>query len=126
MGYKQQERLKTIFEEARHTGETYSGNLEEINFYNIMCKAGLSKALKIWGDIHACSFKYKFNNKDSVLIIIGIPINSSKETSTSKNIAERIIDVIKDSEICFTTVDYTTSTENKNERFVYITLVKVI
>ena len=61
-----------------------------------------------------------------ILIIISIPINSAKETSTSKNVAERIMEIVAVSEECFITLDSTTSTEIKSEKFIYLTFIKVI
>jgi len=126
MGKRQQQKLLAIFEKCIKDGDFYDGNIDEINYYNLMFKAGTNDTLESWGDANVCAFKYNYKNNESILIIIGIPINSEKETSTSKNIAERIMEIVKDSELCFTTLDYNTSTEVKKDKFIYITFIKKI
>jgi len=126
MGTRQQEKLRTIFDKCRKDGYFYDGELKDINYYNLMFKAGTNKTLETWGDSNVCSFKCNFKEKESILIIIGIPINSEKETSTSKNIAERIMELVNDAELCFTTLDYNTSIEIKKDKFIYITFIKIL
>ena len=126
MGKRQQEKLKAIFDKCCNDGDCYDGNIEEIDYYKLMVKAGASDTLESWADANVCAFKCNHEDNDSVLIIIGIPINSEKETSTSKNIAERIMEIVKDAELCFTTLDYNTSEEVKKDKFIYITFVKKV
>jgi len=126
MGERQQEKLLALFEKCKDSGDLVEGKIEDINYFNLMSRAGTSGKLETWGDMHVCAYKYDFLRKPSILMIISIPINSAKESCTSKNIAERIMEIVKDSELCFTTLDFNTSTEIKKEKFIYITLVKVI
>lgn len=126
MGKRQQEKFLALFDKCKQCGEFYDGSIEDINFYNLMFKAGTKKMLESWGDSNVCAYKYNYKTINSILILIGIPINSEKETATSKNIAERIMDIINDAELCFTTLDYNTSIENKKDKFIYITLIKKI
>ena len=121
-----EKRLMSLYKETIEDGNWYNGSLEDINYYNLIFKAGTDNNLKTWGDYNACAYKYIFNDKESILIIICLPINSAKESSTSKNVAERIMEIIKNSENCFTTLDYNTSVEVKKDKFIYITLIKEI
>ena len=114
-----------LFNETKSSGQFYNGPVDEINFCSIFMKSGSDKIIT-WKDNNICMFQYKFEDKESILIIISIPINSAKETITSKNVAERIMEIVKVSEDCFITLDFTTSTEIRPEKFVYLTLVKVI
>ncbi len=126
MGNRLQEKLLDLYKKTITDGELYEGDLKDINYYNLIFKAGTDDKLETWGDNNVCGYKYNHNGNDSVLIILSLPINSAKETSTSKNVAERIMDIVKNAEQCFTTLDYNTSVEVKKDRFIYITLVKKI
>lgn len=125
MDLKLKDKMSTLYERVRDEEDYFNCELDEIDYSRIFFKAGKER-ISSWKDNTICMFKYKFNNKDSVLIVVSIPINSAKETSKSKNVAERIMEVVAASEECFTTLDSTTSTEIRTEKFIYLTLVKII
>ena len=126
MGKKTREKLISLYEKTINGDIIFDGDVSDINYYNMFIKAASNNKLETWGSNNVCAFKCKYLNYDSVIILISIPINSSKETSTSKNIAERIMGIIQDAEEAFITIDYNTSIEVKRDKVVYITLVKII
>ena len=71
-----------------------------------------------------CMFNCKYDDKDAVLMLFSIPINS-KEVG-SKHISERVMEVIENVEECFTTVDFSSSREVKEDKFVYMVVVKKV
>ena len=67
-------------------------------------------------------FNCEFEGCDAILIIFSIPINSNE--SGSKSIAERVIEVVAGIEDCFVTVDNIKSEEMKEDKFVYVKVIK--
>ena len=61
----------------------------------------------------------------SVMMIFAIPINTEEE-SGGKYVAERVMEIVKKAEDCFITLDYVDSKEIKEDKFVYVTMLKKI
>jgi len=119
MGVFNQQKYIDIFLNTVENGSEYDGDIEKLNILN----TDPDKLHKINSN-HVTMFKYKHIDKDSILILVCLPINSKKETSTSKNVAERVMNVITDAEIAFTYLDYTSSVTDKNT-FIYLKMIKI-
>lgn len=118
------ERLKEIFENTVESGLKYEGSYISPEYYNLFCKAAANNQLyKVMGN-NLCMFNCSFDEKDAVMILFSIPINSND--SGAKNIAERVMEVVYESEECFITTDYIKSEEVKEDKFVYITIIKKV
>ena len=118
------ERLKEIFETTIDSGLKYEGTFNSPDYYNLFCKAASNQNLyKILGN-NICMFNCLYEGADSVMMLFSIPVNSSE--SGAKNIAERVIEIIAAVEECFVTSDYMKSEEIKEDKFVYITVIKKI
>ncbi len=118
------DRLKEIFESTIESGIKYDGSIDNVDYFNIFCKAGEQKALYRMIGNNLCMFNYVYNNKDSVLMIFSIPINT--EDSGAKNVAERVMEVVENIETCFITLDHLKSQEIKEDKFIYVIAVKHI
>jgi hypothetical protein len=119
---KQLDRLKEIFENTVESGLTYDGKFENIEYYNLFCKAAAQEKLyKIVGN-NLCMFNCSYEKTDSVLMVFYIPINSND--SGAKNVAERVMEVVAIIEECFVTIDFMRSEEVKEDKFVYVSCVK--
>lgn len=118
-----EEKLKEIFESTIESGIKYEGTLESLDYYELFCKAAAQDQLfKLMGN-NVCMFNYKKENQDAVMMIFSIPINSPEE-SGSKNVADRVMEVVRETEKCFITLDEIQSKEVKEDKFVYITAIK--
>ena len=73
---------------------------------------------------NVCMFNNSIDGSDAVMMLFSIPINSNE--TGAKNIAERVMEVIAGVEDCFVTTDYVKSEEVKEDKFVYITVVKKV
>jgi len=123
---KTKEKIVDLFDKTVKNGEVYDGNLENINYFSLMCKAKEDYMFKI-GQCNGCTFKYKYDGKPSVLFIFSMPINLNTDNGQdNKHISERVIDIVRILEDCFITIDYLNSVENREDKFVYITAVKKI
>jgi len=116
-------KIKEIYESTPDSGLKYEGEITNLDYYNLFCKAATKDQMyRVLGN-NVCSFNYQFEETDSVLIIFSIPINTPEETG-AKNVAERVMEVIENLERCFITLDYANSEEVKEDKFIYITIVK--
>ncbi len=120
-----QQRLKEIFENTLESGNKYEGSLENPDYYGLFCKAAASEQLfKLMGN-NICMFNCEMDQKDAVMILFSIPINTSEE-SGAKNVAERVMEVVENMELCFTTLDEVNSEIVQEDKFVYVTAIKKV
>jgi len=119
-----QKKLRYIYDTTLDRGPKFDGSLNEINYYNLVCKAASQDLLFNISSNNVCMFNYVYENNDSILMLFSVPITSSNEKD--KHISERIMDIIKQTEECFITLDYVNSKEVKDDKFIYITMVKNI
>jgi len=123
---KAKEKIVELFDKTVKNGEVYDGDLENVNYFALMCKAKEDYMFKI-GQCNGCMFKYKYDGKTSVLFIFSMPINLNTDNGQdNKHISERVIDIVRMLEDCFVTIDYLNSVESREDKFVYITAVKKI
>lgn len=118
-----QEKLLEIFENtvSKKDNLVYDGKVEEINHFNLLMKAGGEDALyKILG-YNMCMLNCKYEGKKAVVVLFSIPVNPK---TGNKLIADSVMEIIENVEDCFTTVDYLNSKEIRDEKFVYVTIVK--
>lgn len=119
-----QDKLKEVFEVTVDTGIKFEGDIKKIDYYNLFCKAAAKdKLYKIMGN-NVCMFNCEYDNSEAVLIVFFLPINS--EESGAKNVAERVMEVVEETETCFISIDYLKSEEVKEDKFIYVTLVKKV
>lgn len=121
----QKQRLRDISELTIDSDLKFEGKLENIDYYNIVCKAAAKDHLFKFKGNNLCMFNYKYEQNDSILMVFSIPINTSQEVGT-KNIAERVIEVLTELEKTFVTLDYVKSEEVKEDKFVYVIAIKEI
>lgn len=118
------EKLREIFESTIDAGLKYEGSHKTPEYYNLFCKAAANEQLfKLMGN-NVCMFNCSFQKSDAVMMLFSIPINSNE--TGAKNIAERVMEVVGEVEKCFITTDYVKSEEMKEDKFVYVTVVKKV
>ncbi len=118
---RRREILRDMFIKTAKSDVCYKGSLHELNYFNLSCRAVSDDVLfKIYGS-NCLMYKYKYESKDAVLIMFAIPIRSD---SGIKQMAEKVMEIIISVEKTFIKIDYSKSDEIKEEKFVYLTLVK--
>ena len=122
---KRREKLKEIFESTIDSDLKFEGDIEDIDYYGISCKAASKDGLYKFANNNLCMFNYKYENSDAIMMVFSVSINSPEEVG-AKNIAERVMEVVTETEKCFTTLDYMKSEEVKEDKFIYIVGVKKI
>ena len=129
MNITPKERLRQIFETTIDSGILYNGHINEIDYYSLLCKSTSNNQLYKVLSCNLSMFNYQYENEDSVLIIFSIPssLNVDKvPNQENKHISERIMDILQLVEECFITVDYMDLKTIKEDKFVYMTIVKKI
>ncbi|MFW9871734.1 MAG: hypothetical protein ACFFG0_01440 [Candidatus Thorarchaeota archaeon] len=118
------EKLKEVFESVVESDCKYDGSIKNINYIDLFYKAASKRNLfKLMGN-DVCMFSCEHEGKDAVLMVFYIPINS--EETGAKNVAERVMQVVEEVESCFVTLDYLNSEEVKEDKFVYVVVVKCV
>lgn len=115
-------KMKEIFESTIENGIKYDGTIESVDYYSLFCKAASQDLLYHLMGNNLCMFNMTHQDKDSVMLIFSIPINS--EDTGAKNVAERVMEVVEETETCFVTLDYLKSEEIKEDKVIYIIAVK--
>ncbi len=116
-------KIKEIFDFVIESGSIHEEGIENPDYYNLFCKAATKDQLwRILGN-NVCAFNYYFDNQDAVLLVFSIPINTPEETG-AKNVAERVMEIVENMETILITLDYAHSKEVKEDKFIYITIVK--
>ena len=119
------DKLKTVFNDTIENGSKYDENLKDIDFYNLFCKAASKDNLyKIYGN-NFCMFNCYYKEIESILMIFAVPINIEEDYGT-KQVAERVMKIVKDLEDCFITLEYLKAKEVDEDKVMYIICVKQI
>ena len=120
-----QERTLEIFRKtiSEKTDLTYEGRIDEINHFNLLIEAGGQNAIHKLLGCNMCMVNSEYEEEPAILIIFSIPIN---QKTGSKLIADRVMEIVENAESCFTTLDYTNSKEQRDEKFIYVTIIKKI
>ena len=124
----QKERLKEIYEETLESGLTFTGDIEAIDYYSLLCKSlSENKVIKMF-NCNVLFYKCKFQGNDSVFIIYCIPFSNrdDKKDSENKHMTEKVMDIIGVVEECFINIDYMKFTEVKEDKFSYLLVVKKV
>jgi hypothetical protein len=119
-------KLTKIFDDTLNSPDwKYDGKVEDINCYSLFCTA-LSddkKNYKMLSSVMSM-FNCYYQECKSVLMLFSI-YNSSNETS-AKNISEKVMDIARNLENTFVTIDYLSTLEVKEEKYIYVIAAKKI
>ena len=129
MNISPKERLRQIFENTIDSGIPYSGKIDEIDFYSLLCKATSNNQLYRLLGCNLSMFNYKYENDESILMIFSIPSSVSLDkvpNQENKHISEKIMDILQLVEECFITLDFMDLKNIKEDKFVYMTVIKKI
>lgn len=120
------ERLLNIFDTTAESEDIkYAGPFDKIDYYSLMCKSASKDSLYTLENCNVCMFNCVYENSEAVLMMIAIPIilENNKENK-NKHIVERVMDVVALLENSFITLDYMSSNEVREEKFVYLIAIK--
>lgn len=116
------DRIMSVYEDIIESGELrYEGSFTEIDYFGLFCKATLKDKLFKFLGVDVCMFNCVHEKDDAVMILFSIPLSTE---SSTKQVADRVMEVIELMELCFVTVDHISSREAKGEKFVYVMVIK--
>lgn len=121
MGSRATEKLRENFDKTLDSGPRYNGSLEDMDYYAMMCKAASGEAFFKMKGSNVSMFNLEYDDTDAVMVLFSVPMHVGEG---GKHISERVMDIVKAVEECFTTVDFTHSREVKEDKFVYLTFIK--
>ena len=124
----QEGRLRLFFEDAVNNAKYLDANLETLDYYSAICKSACENKLYKMLNCNLCLFKYLYSDgSDSIVLIYGIPSPSNPDSKDdSVHVSQKVMELIKIIENCFITVDYMNLQEVKEDKFLYLTVVKKI
>ncbi len=122
------DKIKELYNKTIESDLRFEGKLNNIDYFSILCKATSCDNMIKFQNSNLCMFNYRYNNRDSILIIFAIPISedSDDKQTKGKHISERIMNIIKLIEDFFVTTDYMECKQVKEDKFAYLTIVKYI
>lgn len=116
------ERLREIFENTVESDFRYEGNYNIVDYYSVLVKAGSKDSLFKILDNNMCMMNYTYENSDAVIMFFAVAINP--EGTGVKHLSERVIDIVYELERCFVTLNFVKAEEVKEDKFMYITVIK--
>ena len=111
------------YESTIESGVKFEGNIDEIDYFKTFSKADTKKQMF---KMHGCNCVMLNYKDDSVLIIFAIPIRSAVEGDENKHISERLMEIVKNIEDVFINVDSMKASEVKEDKIIYLTVVKKV
>ena len=117
-----QEKLREIYDNTIENGYIYEGDVRRPDFYTLSCKAAAENNFYTLMGSNVCMFNCKLDKDDAMMTIFSIPVNS--DDTGAKTIAERVMEIVREVEEFFITIDYLKSIEIREDKFVYVTAIK--
>jgi len=122
MNEKLEQKFREVFEGTLEDVDLqYTGNLKNIDYFGLFLKAGAQDKLFKFLGLNTCMFNYIHEKQDSVMIIFSIP---NGEDSSTKYVADKVMDIVELCESVFVTTDYIKSKEIKDDKFIYVSIIK--
>ena len=122
MNKKLEQKFKETYEGTLELVDLqYTKGLKNIDYFGLFCKATAQEKLYTFLGLNTCMFNYTYEKEDSVLIIFSIP---NGEDSSTKYVADKVMDIVELCESVFITTDYIKSKEIKDDKFIYVTIIK--
>ena len=99
-----EQKFREVYEKTlENVDATYSGSLNNIDYFGLFLKAGAQDRLYKFFGLNTCMFNFVHENQDSVIVIFSIP---NGEESSTKYVADKVMDIVELGESIFITLDY--------------------
>lgn len=115
------DRLKEIFKKTITSKNRYNGSIKNMEFFKLSIQAVSNNSMYRLIGSDLFTFNTTYEGKEAILMIFSMPLSSDSGT---KHIAEKVMEIITTVEKCFVTIDYSKSQESKEDKFVYVALIK--
>ena len=125
----QETKFKEMFEMTLESDHDYTGSLDEINYFGLMCRAAQGDYMRKLFNNDIVMFNIEYEDEDAVLIVVQIPVNISDDdenVKATKFVSNRVMKLIFLAEKCLTQLDVCETTQESEDKFVYIKMIKKI
>ena len=124
----QETKFKEMFEMTLESDHDYTGSLDEINYFGLMCRAAQGDYMRKLFNNDIVMFNIEYEDEDAVLIVVQIPvnINDDENVKATKFVSNRVMKLIFLAEKCLTQLDVCETTQENEDKFVYIKMIKKI
>lgn len=125
----QEEKFTEMFEMTLESDHDYFGSLDEINYFGLICKAAHGDFMRKIYNNDIVMFNTNYEDQDAVLIVVQIPVNVNEDdenVKVTKFVSNRVMKMIFLAEKCLVQLDVCETTQESEDKFVYIKMIKKI
>jgi hypothetical protein len=131
--------ITDLYDATIDSEDFLEGDVDKIDYCKILYKATAENKIRKVRSLNTCMFNCEFEGDDAVMILFAIPINfedienesiqTTEKTSQStkeKNMAEKIMLIIKKTEELFITLDDIKLQTVSADKFTYLRIIKKV
>lgn len=126
----QEEKFKEMFDMTLESDHDYFGDLENINFFGLICTAAQGDFMRKIFNNDIVMFNTEYEDEDAVLIVVQIPVNVNEDDEekpkTTKFVANRVMKMRFLAEKCLVQLDLCETTQENEDKFVYLKMIKKV
>lgn len=124
----QEFKFKEMFEMTLESDHDHFGDLENLNYFGLICKAAQGDYMRKIYNNDIVMFNTEYEDEDAVLIVVQIPVNLNEDdnTKTTKFVSNRVMKMIFLAEKCLVQLDVCETTQEHEDKFVYVKMIKKI
>jgi protein involved in sex pheromone biosynthesis len=125
----QEEKFTEMFDMTLESDHDYFGSLDEINFFGLICKAAQGDYMRKIYNNDIVMFNTEYEDQEAVLIVVQIPVNVNEDdenVKVTKFVSNRVMKMIFLAEKCLVQLDVCETTQESEDKFVYIKMIKKI
>lgn len=125
----QETKFKEMFEMTLESDHDYTGSLGEINYFGLMCRAAQGDYMRKLFNNDIVMLNIEYEDEEAVLIVVQIPVNlndDDENVKATKFVSNRVMKLIFLAEKCLTQLDVCETTQESEDKFVYIKMIKKI
>lgn len=133
--------ITELYDTTTDSEDFLEGDIEKIDYCKLLYKATAENRIRKVRSLNTCMFNCEFEGVDAVMILFAIPINfediesesiqtttdkQSSQSTKEKNMAEKIMLIIKKTEELFITLDDIKLQTKPEEKFTYLRIIKKV
>jgi len=123
---EQAEKLLSLARKAVKEGPDFTGSIEDVDCYNLLCKAAESDKLYRLLGADFCIFRTTYEDKPALLLVFSLPVRISHDDPSDpqrgKHVSERSINILEMVEEALDSVDRVIT--RQANQFVYLIMIR--
>jgi hypothetical protein len=125
----QEQKFREMFDMTLESDHDHNGNLNELNYFGLICKAAQGDYMRKIYNNDIVMFNTEYEDEDAVLIVVQIPVNMNEDdenVKATKFVSNRVMKMIFLAEKCLVQLDICETTQETEDKFVYIKMIKKV